>query len=88
MAEKMGVDLQDVLPRFICNDATADVLWSYDYEKRGRCNSCRRSYFGRPSVKLRGPLGSFSPGIGPLKHDFSCIFIFIFEYEVEAPLEK
>ena len=37
-------------------------------------------------MKLRGPLGSFSPGIGPLKHDFSCIFIF--EYEVEAPLEK
>ena len=39
-------------------------------------------------MKLRGPLGSFSHGIDPLKHDFSCIFIFIFEYEVQAPLEK
>ena len=88
MAEKMGVDLQDLLPRFIWNDATADVFRSYDYEKRGRCNSCCRSYFGRPSVKLRDPLGSFGPGIGPLKHDFSCIFIFIFECEVEAPPKK
>ena len=36
MSEKMGVVLQDLLPRFTCTDATAsaDVLWSYDYEKR------------------------------------------------------
>ena len=34
MAEKMGVDLQDLLPRFIWNDATADVFRSYDYEKK------------------------------------------------------
>ena len=88
MAEKWGVDLQDLLPRFTSNDATADVLWSYDYEKRGRCNSCWRSYFGRPSVKLRGPLGTFSPGIGPPKHDFSFIFIFIFECEVKAPSQN
>ena len=33
--EKMGVGLQDLLPCFTCIDATADVLWSYDYEKRG-----------------------------------------------------
>ena len=34
MSEKMeGVGLQDLLPRFTCTDA-ADVLWSYDYEKR------------------------------------------------------
>ena len=39
-------------------------------------------------MKLRDPLGSFGPGIGPLKHDFSCIFIFIFECEVEAPPKK
>ena len=34
MAEKMGVDLQDLLPRFICNDATADVLWSLRLRKK------------------------------------------------------
>ena len=33
----MGVGLQDLLRRFTCTDATADVLWSYDYEKRGSC---------------------------------------------------
>ena len=48
------------------------VLW---LRKRGSCKSCWRSYFGRPSVKLWGPLWSFSPGIGPPKHD---IFFFIF----------
>ena len=35
MSEKMGVGLQDLLRRFTCTDATADVLWSYDYEKEG-----------------------------------------------------
>ena len=35
MSEKMGVGLQDLLQRFTCTDATADVLWSYDYEKEG-----------------------------------------------------
>ena len=30
---------------------------------------------GRPSVKLRGPLGSFSPGIGPLKHNIFILFL-------------
>ena len=34
-AGKMGVGLQDLLSRFTCTDATEDVLWSYDYEKRG-----------------------------------------------------
>ena len=68
VSEKMGVGLQDLLRRFTCTDATVDVLWSYDYEKRGSCGSCWRSYSGRPSVKLRGPLGSFSPGIGPPNH--------------------
>ena len=37
-------------------------LWSYPYQKeKRRCRSCSRSYFDRPSVKLRGHLGSFSP---------------------------
>ena len=31
----MGVGLQDLRPRFTCTDDTADVLWSYDYEKEG-----------------------------------------------------
>ena len=37
MSEKMVSlqDLQDLFPRFTCIDATANVLWSYDYEKRG-----------------------------------------------------
>ena len=35
MSEKIGVGLQDLLPRFTCTDATADVLWSYNYEKEG-----------------------------------------------------
>ena len=38
--KKMGVGLQDLLRRFTCTDATVDVLWSYDYEKRGSCGSC------------------------------------------------
>ena len=33
------------------------------------------SYSGRPSVKLRDPLGSFSPDIGPPKYN---IFIYLF----------
>ena len=37
---KMGIGLQDLLPSSTCIDATADVLWSYDYEKRGSCRSC------------------------------------------------
>ena len=31
---KNGVGLQDLFPRFTCSDATANVLWSCDYEKR------------------------------------------------------
>ena len=31
--------------------------------------SCWRSYFARPSAKLRGHLGSFSPGISPPKQN-------------------
>ena len=31
----MGAGLQDFLRSFTCTDATADVLWSYDYEKEG-----------------------------------------------------
>ena len=33
MSERMGVGLQDLLPRLTFADATADVLWSYYYEK-------------------------------------------------------
>ena len=32
---KNGVGLQGLLRSFTCTDATADVLWSYDYEKEG-----------------------------------------------------
>ena len=53
--KKWGVGLQDFFQRFTCIDATANVLWSYDYEKRGSWRSCWRSYFGKPSVKLRSP---------------------------------
>ena len=35
MSEKNGVGLQDLLPRFTWTDATADFLWSYDYEEEG-----------------------------------------------------
>ena len=31
----MRVGLQGLPPRFTCTDSTADVLWSYDYEKEG-----------------------------------------------------
>ena len=40
VSEKMGVGLQDLLRRFTCTDVTVDVLWSYDYEKRGSYGSC------------------------------------------------
>ena len=68
--EKMGIGLRDLLPRFTCIDATAEVLWSYDYEKEGVVEVVERvRYFGRPSDKLQGPLGSFSPGFGLPKHN-------------------
>ena len=35
MSETMGIGLQDLLRRFTCTDAMADVLWSNDYEKEG-----------------------------------------------------
>ena len=35
MSEKRRVGLQDLLRSFTCTDGTADVLWSYDYEKEG-----------------------------------------------------
>ena len=35
ISEKMGEGLQDLVPRFTWTDATADVLWSFDYEKEG-----------------------------------------------------
>ena len=66
----MGVGLQDLLRSFTCTDATAGVLWSYDYEKEGVVEVVEGvTYSNRPSVKLRGPLGSFSPGIGPPKYN-------------------
>ena len=65
----MEVGFQDFLRSFACTDATADVLWSYDYEKEGVLEVVEEAYSGRPSVKLRGPLGSFSPGIGPPKNN-------------------
>ena len=37
MWEKMGVGLQDLLPSFggfTCTDATEEVLWSYDYNRK------------------------------------------------------
>ena len=55
MSEKMGICFRDLFPRFTCIDATANVLWSCDYEKRESWRSCWRSYFGKPSVKLRNP---------------------------------
>ena len=90
VSEKMRVGLQDLLRRFnACTDTTADVLWSHAYEKRGSWWSCWRSYSGRPSVKLRGPQGSFSPGIGPPKHYiFILLFIFILKCEFGAPPKK
>ena len=33
--KKIGVGLQDLLLSFTCTDATADVLWSYNYKKEG-----------------------------------------------------
>ena len=32
--KKWEVGLQDLLRRFTCTDAMADVLWSYDYKKK------------------------------------------------------
>ena len=52
MSGKMGrgVGLQDLLRRFTCIDATTDVLWSHDHEKRRSCRSFLMSYIGRPSA--------------------------------------
>ena len=40
---------------------------------------------GRPSVKLWRPLGSFSPGIGPLKHYIFILFYFYFWMWIWGP---
>ena len=75
VSEKMEVGLQDLLRRFTCTDVTAVVGKTSGLrrvlrlQKRESCGNCWRNYSGRPSVKLRGPQGSFSPGIGPPKHN-------------------
>ena len=33
--EKMWVVFKDLIRSFTCTEVTADVLWSYDYEKEG-----------------------------------------------------
>ena len=48
----MGVSLQGLRPRFTCTDAKADVLWCYDYEKRGIVKVVEGSYFGRLSALI------------------------------------
>ena len=35
-------------------------------------------------MKLRGPVGSFSPGIGPPRYNIFFLFYFIFKCEFEA----
>ena len=50
----MGVGLQDLLRSFTCTDATADVLWSYDYEKEGVVEVVEGVTLVGLSVKLRG----------------------------------
>ena len=74
MSEKMSGRFTGFSPCFTCIDARANVLWSYDYEKKDGVEVVEGvRYFVRPSVKLRSPSGSFSPGIDPPKH---VIFIF------------
>ena len=76
----MGVGLQDLLPRFTYTDATADVLWSHDYEKgvvevvEGVIVEVVEVCLNRPSLKVQGALGSFSPGMGPPKRDISFVY--------------
>ena len=38
------------------------------------------SYSDMPTVKLRGPLGSFSSGTGPPKHNIFIVFLILFFY--------
>ena len=53
MSKKMGVGLHDLLPRFTCTDAPADVLSPYDYEKRC-CSTIFLKYLvSAKGVKLR-----------------------------------
>ena len=49
---KMEIGLQDLLPRFTCTDATADVLWSYP-RPTGVCVCVGGGYFEPPLVFLR-----------------------------------
>ena len=64
--EKNGgrLTLTGFAPTFYMNPVYGGRSLVLRLRKRGGCKSCW-SYFGKPSVKLRGPLGSFSPGIGP-----------------------
>ena len=47
-------------------------------QKRGSCRSCWKSYFSRPSVKLRDPLGSFSPGNWPSQAEHFILFWYLY----------
>ena len=81
--KKNGGRFTGYAPTFYMNWCYGERSLVLRLRKRGSFKSRWRSYFGRPSVKLRGPLRSFSPGIGPPK-----AYIFLVSYVNSGPLSK
>ena len=87
---KMGAGLQDLLPRLRHASHFKYTFTLPRFTLRWTClvQQLRKGvvkvvegvrHFGRSSVKLRGPLGSFGPGMGPLRHGIFYIYI-LFEF--------
>ena len=83
--EKMGVGLQDLLPRFTCTDGGRSL--ALRLRKKRSFRGCWRSFFSSPSVKHRGPLVSFNPGIGPPSMTFFIYFL-NFQMWIWGPSQK
>ena len=78
--KKVGGRFTAFAPKFYMHRRYGGRSLVLRLRKRWGCGSCW-SYSGRPSVKLRGPIGSFSPGIGSPRYNIFILFYFIFKCE-------
>ena len=88
VSEKNGGRFTGFAPTFYMHRCYGGRSLVLRLRKKRELWDCWRSYSGRPSVKLRSSLGSFSPGIGPLKHEIFIYFLFLFLNVNLGPLPK
>ena len=87
--EKIGAGLQDLLPRFTYTDATADVLWSYDYEKEGVVEIVGGVTLVGPQWSCGALCDLWALVLALPRMTFIYLFIILkFKCEFEAPLKK